>query len=82
MSLEHLVRAIVLFLPASVAFAAAPATRPAPLAVGDLAADFELPRLTIETLDGKPTPKISDDKICLSSFRHKQPVLLILSSYT
>jgi protocatechuate 3,4-dioxygenase beta subunit/peroxiredoxin len=51
--------------------------------VGQMAPDFELPRLTIETnKDGKPIGKISQEKVCLSSFRGKKPVFLIFSSYT
>ncbi|MHC4457113.1 MAG: carboxypeptidase regulatory-like domain-containing protein [Planctomycetota bacterium] len=51
--------------------------------VGQLAPDFELPRLTIETnKDGKSIGKISQEKVCLSSFRGKKPVFLIFSSYT
>ena len=51
--------------------------------VGELAPDFELPKLII-TRDaaGKPIGKISEEKIKLSSFRGKKPVCMIMSSYT
>lgn len=77
--------AAVVLVVASVTIAAAPATRPAAprIAVGVEAPDFELPRLTIETgQDGKGAGKVSDEKVRLSSFRGKQPVFIVLSSYT
>ena len=45
-------------------------TRAGPLAVGDVAPDFELP-----TLDGSA-------RVRLSSFRGKRPVVLVFGSYT
>lgn len=48
-------------------------------AVGDLAPDFDLPRLVPAT-NGAPAG--AGEKIRLSSFRAKRPVILILSSYT
>jgi hypothetical protein len=62
-----------------------PRNRPArvELPVGTMAPDFELSRLTIEMDDdGKPVGKVSDEKVMLSSFRGKRPVVLIFSSYT
>lgn len=52
--------------------------------LGELAPDFELPRLTITSdPNGKPLGVISEtDTITLSSFRGKRPVCLIMSSYT
>ncbi len=53
------------------------------ITVGELAPDFELPRLIItRDADGNPIGKISEEKIKLSSFRGKKPVCLIMSSYT
>ena len=50
---------------------------------GDTAADFELPRLTIEKdKDGNAVGKISEKKVKLSSYRGKKPVFLVFSSYT
>ena len=52
--------------------------------LGQLAPDFELPKLTLKTDDtGKPIGVISEkDTVRLSSFRGKKPVCLIMSSYT
>ena len=52
--------------------------------IGELAPDFELPRLTFgKDASGEPIGKINDnDTIKLSSFRGKKPVCLIMSSYT
>jgi len=52
--------------------------------VGELAPDFELPRLTFKTdTSGKNVSVISNsDTIRLSSFRGKKPVCMIMSSYT
>jgi len=52
--------------------------------LGQLAPDFELPKLAIKTDDtGKPIGVISEkDTVRLSSFRGKKPVCLIMSSYT
>jgi hypothetical protein len=52
--------------------------------LGELAPDFELPRLTFKTdAAGKTVGLISDsDTIRLSSFRGKKPVCMIMSSYT
>ena len=52
--------------------------------VGELAPDFELPRLTLKTdASGKNIGVVSDDEtIRLSSFRGKKPVCMIMSSYT
>ncbi len=51
--------------------------------VGEIAPDFELPRLIItRDADGNPIGKVSEEKIKLSSFRGKKPVCLIMSSYT
>ncbi|MCL2641001.1 MAG: hypothetical protein FWD53_09170 [Phycisphaerales bacterium] len=62
------------------------ATRPAgsgAIAVGEAAPDFELSRLTIEEgADGKAVGKVGDEKVRLSSFKGKRPVVLIFSSYT
>jgi len=53
------------------------------LKVGDIAPEFELPRLTIEKgKDGNFIGKISEKKVKLSSFRGKKPVFLVFSSYT
>ncbi len=53
------------------------------ITVGEIAPDFELPRLIItRDADGNPIGKISEEKIKLSSFRGKKPVCLIMSSYT
>ena len=55
-----------------------------PVKLGQLAPDFELPKLTLKTDDtGKPIGVISEkDTVRLSSFRGKKPVCLIMSSYT
>jgi len=52
--------------------------------LGQLAPDFELPKLTLKTDDtGRPIGVISEkDTVRLSSFRGKKPVCLIMSSYT
>ncbi len=52
--------------------------------LGQLAPDFELPKLAFKTDDtGKPIGVISEkDTVSLSSFRGKKPVCLIMSSYT
>jgi hypothetical protein len=56
---------------------------PIALNLGQVAPDFELPRLTIETDNqGEPIGKISTETVKLSSFRGKLPVFLIFSSYT
>lgn len=53
------------------------------LVAGQIAPDFELPRLTIKTdKEGKTVGEISTETVKLSSFRGKQPVFLIFSSYT
>ena len=50
---------------------------------GQIAPDFELPRLTIETDDeGNNIGKISTETVKLSDYRGKRCVFLILSSYT
>jgi len=55
-----------------------------PVKLGQIAPDFELPKLTLKTDDtGKPIGVISEkDTVRLSSFRGKKPVCLIMSSYT
>ncbi len=52
--------------------------------VGELAPDFELPRLVLKTdASGKNVGVISDSEtVRLSSFRGKKPVCMIMSSYT
>jgi len=52
--------------------------------LGQLAPDFELPKLTLKTDEtGKPIGVISEkDTVRLSSFRGEKPVCLIMSSYT
>ncbi len=52
--------------------------------LGQLAPDFELPKLAFKTGDsGEPIGVISEkDTVRLSSFRGKKPVCLIMSSYT
>jgi len=52
--------------------------------LGQLAPDFELPKLTLKTDEtGRPIGVISEkDTVRLSSFRGKKPVCLIMSSYT
>ncbi len=51
--------------------------------VGQVAPDFELPRLSlVKDKKGKRIGKISSEKVKLSSFRGKKPVCLIFSSYT
>ena len=52
--------------------------------VGELAPDFELPRLVLKTdASGKNVGVVSeDDTVRLSSFREKKPVCMIMSSYT
>ena len=52
--------------------------------VGEMAPDFELPRLVLRTdASGRNVGVISDDEtVRLSSFRGKKPVCLIMSSYT
>ncbi len=51
--------------------------------LGQLAPDFELPRLTIEPdSQGKNIGKVSTETVKLSSFRGKKPAFLIFSSYT
>ncbi len=60
-------------------------SRPAfkPIKLGQLAPDFQLPRLKFETdKQGKTIGRISAEKVALSSFRGKKPVFLIFSSYT
>lgn len=57
----------------------APAARSVDPAAGELAPDFELPRL-IPATNGAPAG--AGEKIRLSSFRQKRPVVLVLSSYT
>lgn len=53
------------------------------ITLGQVAPDFQLPRLTIETTsEGKSIGKISTETVKLSSFRGKKPVFLIFSSYT
>jgi predicted Holliday junction resolvase-like endonuclease len=53
------------------------------IVAGQIAPDFELPRLTIETdEEGKHFGKISTETVKLSSYRGKRCVFLILSSYT
>lgn len=50
---------------------------------GQLAPDFKLPLLEIQTTgDGQNIGKIGSELISLSSFRGKMPVCLIFSSYT
>jgi hypothetical protein len=50
---------------------------------GQEAPDLTLPRLSVDTdKDGNPAGKVSDQKVTVSSFRGKKPVVLILSSYT
>ena len=52
--------------------------------VGELAPDFELPKLVLKTdASGKNIGVISEDEtVRLSSFRGKKPVCMIMSSYT
>lgn len=53
------------------------------LKVGQLAPDFKLPPLKIQTgADGQSVGVISSELVSLSSFRGKKPVCLIFSSYT
>ncbi|MHC4738383.1 MAG: hypothetical protein ACYS9Y_05705 [Planctomycetota bacterium] len=53
------------------------------IVAGQIAPDFELPRLTIETdEEGKHIGKISTETVRLSDYRGKRCVFLILSSYT
>ncbi len=81
---------IIFFLMALVAEFSSGQTRQArsaenPLVkLGQLAPDFELPKLTFKTGDsGEPIGVISEkDTVRLSSFRGKKPVCLIMSSYT
>ncbi len=81
---------IIFFLLALVAEFSSGQTRRArsnekpPIKLGQLAPDFELPKLTFKTDDtGKPIGVISEkDTVRLSSFRGKKPVCLIMSSYT
>jgi len=50
---------------------------------GQEAPDLTLPRLAVETdKDGNPAGKVSDQKVTVSSFRGKKPVVVIFSSYT
>jgi len=61
------------------------APRPEPkVKVGEMAPDFNLPLLTIDTnAAGKPIGKINDNnKIRLSDYFGKKPVCMIMSSYT
>ena len=52
--------------------------------VGELAPDFELPKLVLKTdASGKSIGVISENEtVKLSSFRGKKPVCMIMSSYT
>jgi len=52
--------------------------------IGELAPDFELPRLVLKTdASGKNIGVISkNEAVRLSSFRGRKPVCLIMSSYT
>ena len=52
--------------------------------VGELAPDFELPKLVLKTdASGKNIGVISENEtVRLSSFRGKKPVCMIMSSYT
>jgi hypothetical protein len=52
------------------------------LAVGQVAPDFELPRLTLVKEGNKTVGKVGPETVKLSSFQGKRPVLLVLSSYT
>ena len=53
------------------------------IVAGQIAPDFELPRLTIETdEEGNNIGKISTETVRLSDYRGKRCVFLILSSYT
>jgi hypothetical protein len=57
-------------------------TEPA-LKVGQLAPDFKLPPLVIQTgADGQSVGIIGSELVSLSFFRGKKPVCLIFSSYT
>lgn len=81
------VAALVMMLSESVA---AQRSRPSRTAanpkvkVGEMAPDFELPRLVLKTdASGKNVGVISEaETVRLSSFRGKKPVCLIMSSYT
>ncbi len=60
-----------------------PAKEKPAIVAGQIAPDFELPRLTIETdEEGKNIGKISTETVKLSDYRGKRCVFLILSSYT
>ena len=76
-----LAAAMLPFLAPSPAPAAppAPAARNAGPAAGELAPDFELPRL-VPAANGAPAG--AGEKVRLSGFRQKRPVVLVLSSYT
>ena len=52
--------------------------------IGEYPPDFDLPRLTLTKDDaGKPVGVIDpNDRVRLSQFRGKRPVLLVMSSYT
>jgi hypothetical protein len=52
------------------------------LAAGQKAPDFELPRLALVKDGDKTVGKVGPEKVRLSSFQGKRPVLLVLSSYT
>ena len=53
------------------------------LAPGQMAPDFGLARLTLETdKSGNVTGKIATEKVKLSSLRGQKPVCLFFSSYT
>ncbi len=57
---------------------------PSKIKLGELAPDFELPRLVLKTdASGKNIGVISDtETVRLSSFHGKKPVCMIMSSYT
>ena len=70
-------------IPAFAGTALAPAEAGAALKVGQLAPDFKLPPLKLQTgADGQSVGVIGSELVGLSSFRGKKPVCLIFSSYT
>ncbi len=79
--------ALVVMLARPVTAQRSRSSRPAPdpkIKVGELAPDFELPRLVLKTdASGKNIGVISEtETVRLSSFRGKKPVCMIMSSYT
>jgi hypothetical protein len=57
--------------------------RQAPIKIGQMAPDFELPLLRERTDEkGTKIPGITNEKVKLSTFRNKKLVCLFFSSYT